>query len=112
MLSSWFDKLTTIGFFPNVLSKVEGQAQGERFFAFCQGRKEFGLQCLFNDGPIISFDSVPLPFQLLRGSFLEPQLTAWGAVHLFHLFNPVAKPTLLESNPNIQACLRILQLFY
>ena len=52
VLSSWFDKLTTIGFFPNVLSKVEGQAQGERFFAFCEGRKEFGLQCLFNDGPI------------------------------------------------------------
>jgi hypothetical protein len=52
VLSSWFDRLTTIGFFPNVLSKVEGQAQGERFFAFCEGRKEFGLQCLFNDGPI------------------------------------------------------------
>jgi hypothetical protein len=52
VLSSWFDRLTTIGFFPNVLSKVEGQAQGERFFAFCEGRKELGLQCLFNDGPI------------------------------------------------------------
>jgi hypothetical protein len=52
MLSSWFDRLTTIGFFPNVLSKVEGQAQGERFFVFYEGREEFGLQCLFNDGPI------------------------------------------------------------
>ena len=52
VLRSWFDKLTTIGFFPNVLSKVEGQAQGERCFAFCEGKKEFGLQCLFNDGPI------------------------------------------------------------
>jgi len=47
----WFDRLTTIGFFPNVLSKVEGQAQGERFFAFCEGREGLGLQCLFNDGP-------------------------------------------------------------
>jgi hypothetical protein len=26
----WFDRLTTIGIFPNVLSEVEGQAQGER----------------------------------------------------------------------------------
>ena len=52
VLSSWFDRLTTIGFFPNVLSKVEGQAQGERFFAFCEGREALGLQCLFNDGPI------------------------------------------------------------
>jgi len=31
LLSPWFDRLTTIGFFPNVLSEVEGQAQGERF---------------------------------------------------------------------------------
>ena len=23
-------------FFPNILSEVEGQAQGERFFAFCE----------------------------------------------------------------------------
>jgi hypothetical protein len=52
VLSSWFDRLTTIGFFPNVLSKVEGQAQGERFFAFCEGREEFGLQRLSNDEPI------------------------------------------------------------
>jgi hypothetical protein len=52
VLSLWFDRLTTIGFFPNVLSKVEGQAQGERFFAFYEGREEFGLQCLFYDGPI------------------------------------------------------------
>jgi hypothetical protein len=29
-LSLWFDRLTTIGFFPNVLSEVEGQAQDER----------------------------------------------------------------------------------
>ena len=29
VLSLWFDRLTMIGFFPNVLSEVEGQAQGE-----------------------------------------------------------------------------------
>ncbi len=39
VLSSWFDKLTTIGFFPNVLSEIEGQAQGERFFAFYRDRE-------------------------------------------------------------------------
>jgi len=39
VLSLWFDRLTTIGFFPNVLSKVEGQAQGERLLPFMKGGK-------------------------------------------------------------------------
>jgi len=29
VLSPWFDKLTTVGFFSNVLSEVEGPDQGE-----------------------------------------------------------------------------------
>jgi len=33
MVSLWFDRLTTIGFFPNVLSEVEGEAQYERLTA-------------------------------------------------------------------------------
>jgi hypothetical protein len=32
VLSLWFDRLTTIGSFPNVLSEAEGRVQGERFF--------------------------------------------------------------------------------
>jgi hypothetical protein len=32
VLSLWFDRLTMIGPFPNVLSGAEGRAQGERLF--------------------------------------------------------------------------------
>jgi len=35
VVSLWFDRLTTIGFFPNVLSEVEGQAQCERAKCSC-----------------------------------------------------------------------------
>ena len=41
MLSSWFDRLTTIGFFPNVLSKVEGQAKVNGFLPFVKGGKDW-----------------------------------------------------------------------
>jgi hypothetical protein len=34
LLISWFDKLITIGSFPNVLSEIERQVQSERVFSF------------------------------------------------------------------------------